>query len=121
MVLIILYSIIVMLLFFDKGYVFWISYLFTLFAFVVQFILANYLINKNESFSFNSLPLLIIINIYLIIQIIVSILLMFDILIFEYSIIIQSTILGIFIIISLLLSQAKDYIENLEEDTKNQL
>ena len=119
LVLFILYSIIVTLLFSDKGYVFWFSYLFTLFAFVVQFVLANYLINKNESSSFNSLPLLVISNIYLIIQIIVSILLMFDIVILEYSIIIQSAILGIFIIISLLLSQAKDHIESVEEDTKN--
>jgi len=119
LVLFVLYSIIVMLLFSNKGYVFWVSYLFTLIAFIIQFILNYYLLGKNEGSSFNSFPLLIISNTYLAIQIIVSLVLMFDIMSLEWTIVIQSVILGIFVIIGLLLSQGKDHIESVEEDTKN--
>ena len=119
LVLFVLYSIIVMLLFSNKGYVFWVSYLFTLIAFIVQFILNYYLLGKNESSSFNSFPLLIMSNTYLAIQIIVSLVLMFDIMSLEWTIVIQSLILGIFVIIGLLLSQGKEHIESVEEDTKN--
>jgi len=119
LILFVLYTIIVMLLFTDKGYVFWVSYIFTVIAFIIQYILIYYLIIKNEGSSFNNFPLLIIGNSYLIIQIIVSIILMFDKISLEYAIVIQSIILGIFIIIEILLSQGKGHIESVEEDTKN--
>jgi len=108
-----------MLLFSDKGDVFWLSYVFTVVAFIIYFILILSLSAKNKSSHFNSFALLITTNSYLFIQIIASILLMFNILILEWVIVIQSIILGIFVIICLLLSQAKDYIKSAEEDTKN--
>jgi len=119
LVLFVLYTISVMLLFSDKGDVFWLSYAFTILAFIIQFILIFSLASKNKSSHFNSFALLITSNFYLFIQIIASILLMFNILSLEWTIVIQSVILGIFAIICLILSQAKDYIESAEEDTKN--
>jgi hypothetical protein len=107
---------------FNANHVFWISYLFTLIAFAIQLLINYYLINKNESSkTFNNLPLLIVGTFYFFIQIIVSIMLMIiNMENLEFSIVIQSVILGIFIIIVLLLSQSKEHIEAVEEDTKNQ-
>jgi len=119
LVLFVLYNIIVMLLFSDKGDVFWLSYVYTVVAFIINFILIFSLSDKNKGSHFNSFALLITTNSYLFIQIIVSILLMFNILSSEWAVVIQSLILGIFVIICLILSQAKDHIESAEEDTKN--
>jgi hypothetical protein len=107
---------------FNANHVFWISYLFTLIAFAIQLLINYYLINKNESSkTFNNLPLLIACTFYFFIQIIVSIILMIiNMGILNFPIVIQSVILGIFIIIALLLSQSKGHIEAVEEDTKNQ-
>ncbi len=122
LIIFILYTIIVMLIFHKNTYFFWTSYLFTLIAFVLQFLLIYYLTNKNSDGElFNNLPLIMVSNLYFFIQIIISILfLVFKNIGLNLSIVVQTIILGLFIITEISLSRTKDHIISVDENNKNQ-
>lgn len=115
LILIILFVIyaIIMFLLFKIDELFIISFVITIIAFIIQFIMVYYLDGR-----FNNFPLFIITGLYLFIQMILSFCLVLFRVSFNISVIIQCVILGIFIIFELLLSQAKDHIENVEVNTK---
>ncbi|MDR3223137.1 MAG: hypothetical protein LBT66_05335 [Methanobrevibacter sp.] len=48
LIVFILYSVITMLLFDNKNYIFWISYLFTIIAFIAQVTVSYYLFSNNQ-------------------------------------------------------------------------
>ncbi|MGL6298175.1 MAG: hypothetical protein ACRC1M_03300 [Methanobacteriaceae archaeon] len=126
-ILLVVYSLITVIAFPMKGLVFWTGYIFTVIAFILLIILNNKLFNDKVKSSFNSLPLSIISYIYLLIQIVFSFVLMslsiFTIFsnAFEMSLTIEVIILAIFLIIAILLLKSVNYIENIEETTKNQI
>ncbi|MDR3290952.1 MAG: hypothetical protein LBT10_02275, partial [Methanobrevibacter sp.] len=126
-IIFVIYTVSTMVLFQDKNTIFWICYLFSILALMLQILINNEIINikettikeiKTQDSLFNSLPLSIVCSSYYLIQLLLSILLM-SISSFELSIISQIILLGMFLIIAILLFKSKDYItanENFDEE-----
>lgn len=118
-VLFVVYTITILFLFPNKDNLFWVSYLFTIIAFIIQFIVAYLLTNNNPKSNFNSYPLFTVCVLYLILQIIVSIVLLNYNVVLSKSIVIQTILLGVFMIVEIMLFQSKEHIETVEMETAN--
>lgn len=119
LILIILFVVyaILMFLFLEVNDLFIFSFIITIIAFIAQFIIAYYL----DASNFNNYPMFTITGLYLFIQIILSFSLAIFRVSFKITIVIQVVLLGIFLIFELFLSQSKDHIEQVEENTANKI
>lgn len=119
LILIILFVVyaILMFLFLEVNDLFIFSFIITIIAFIAQFIIAYYL----DASNFNNYPMFTITGLYLFIQIILSFCLAIFRVSFKIAIAIQVVLLGIFLIFELFLSQAKDHIEQVEENTAKKI
>lgn len=133
LILFITYSIVSILLFKDflfnkETLISWTGYIFTVIAFIVTIVINKELSDENELFDvntksiFNKLPLFIINYVYLTLQILFSLIAIPLILVnLEVVIAIEVIILATFLIITILLLKSKEYIENVDEDTEDQI
>ena len=118
----IIYALIIFLLFSPVFMNFKISFIFTIIAFILQYLLMRHFNNEiNESTQITAFSAFFVADVYLVLQIIISIIFNIINLNFIFSIIIQAVILGIFIIIELLLMQSIDYIDSVGVKKENQI
>lgn len=121
-ILLIVYSLIMFLLFNPIFLEFRISYSFTIIAFILQFALMYIFNNKlNDRTQISNYSAFFVADIYLLLQIIISIIFNISLLDLVLSIIIQVIVLAIVIIIELLLIKSITYVNILETRKENQM
>ena len=116
LILFIVYSIIMYFLFPIKTLGFLLSYTFSIIFFILSFIVLKYI---RESYTSNNASLFTFAYLMLSLQLILSIFLSVFNIFFNITIIINVILLAIYLIVIILLFKSIDYIEEVQEDTKD--